>query len=148
MCRPVPIYEDVLIPVFRYEAPPIGLTVMDGEFCSVMPRGIRDNEFLLYHVRDSVLRRRLDQTGFDAPVAVDDDAPLFAESSVYMPFLKDCRSFDRYRSIRIVWENDDDARRTVLYNDLPNYYSLLSGKVTTCVDLAREMADRLDDTHG
>jgi hypothetical protein len=53
------LYEDVVIPVFKYPSTAFGLTVMDGPFCSVMPRGMRRNEFLLYHVKDSLLKQHL-----------------------------------------------------------------------------------------
>ena len=33
----------------------IGLTIMDGPFCSVMPKGNNKNEFLLYHPKYSVV---------------------------------------------------------------------------------------------
>jgi hypothetical protein len=139
------LYEDVSIPVFRYNSSPFGITVMDGEFCSVVPRGRRSGEFLLYHVRASVLRRHVGKVNFTTQVPFNNETTIFSESETYMPFLSGLNSFECYRSIRIVWENSDDARHTTLYNDLPNYYSILSGKVTTCIDLAQELADRLEE---
>ncbi len=132
-------YEDVVIPVFRYDYAPFGLTVMDGPFCSVMPRGFRAGEFLLYHVKHSVLRSKLGTDGYAELQEWTDDSPLFQASSEFMPFLKNCSSFERYRAIRITWENDDDARRSIIYDDIPNYWSVLSGKVTTCVDVADDL---------
>ena len=33
----------------------VGLTIMDGPFCSIMPRGNNKDEFLLYHPKYSVV---------------------------------------------------------------------------------------------
>ncbi len=140
-------YEDCVIPVFRYDYAPFGLTVMDGEFCSVMPRGFRAGEFLLYHVKHSVLRAKLGVENYDTLLEWTDDAPLFRASAEFMPFLQNCSSFERYRAIRITWENDDDARRSVIYDDIPNYWSVLSGKVTTCVDVADELVRTIGSAH-
>ena len=42
-------FQDVIVPIFKMNHEKIGLTIMDGLFCSIMPRGNRKNEFLLYH---------------------------------------------------------------------------------------------------
>ena len=34
----------------------IGITIMDGDFCSILPKGFDKNTFLLYHVKNSVIR--------------------------------------------------------------------------------------------
>ena len=49
-------YQDVIIPMFEYNRSKIGLTIMDGEYCSVMPNGMKPNNFLLYHVKHSVIQ--------------------------------------------------------------------------------------------
>ena len=48
-------FQDVIVPIFNMEHNPLGLTIMDGPFCSIMPRGNRKNEFLLYHPKYSVI---------------------------------------------------------------------------------------------
>ena len=48
-------YQDVVIPIFKYNHNKIGLTIMDGNYCSIMPRGVNNNEFLLYSVKHSIL---------------------------------------------------------------------------------------------
>jgi hypothetical protein len=137
------LYEDVVIPVFKYRHPMIGLTVMDGEFCSVMPRGLRVNEFLLYHVKHSILARNLGSVppGGERPAV--DTRTLIEESATYMPFLREAAVVNHYRWMRVVMENDDDARRSTINNDVPNYWSVLSGKVTTCVKVANELSKQV-----
>ncbi len=141
------LYEDVMIPVFKYPAPAFGLTVMDGPFCSVMPKGMRPNEFLLYHVKESLLHTQL---SLDKPHFPDHEytnADLTAEGGIYdrssyfMPFLKNVEPHGYNRITRAVYENDDDARLTELYtyDGIKNYFTILSGKVTTCVQVALEI---------
>ena len=48
-------FQDVIVPIFKMKHSPIGLTIMDGPFCSIMPRGNRKNEFLLYNPKYSVI---------------------------------------------------------------------------------------------
>jgi hypothetical protein len=141
------LYEDVLIPVFKYPSTAFGLTIMDGPFCSVMPRGIRKNEFLLYHVRDSLLHTKLsvEKPEFPNSDITKDQlrAPgnIYDNSSYFMPFLKNVEPAGYNRTIRTVYENDDDARLTELYtyDGIKNYFTILSGKVTTCIQVALEV---------
>lgn len=135
-------YQDVFIPEFSFDTDPIGLTVMDGPFCSVMPKGVNPNEFLLYHVVDSVLKNEL---SFEAPNwSLNEPIDLnkiFNSSAVFYPFLKDVKKGKIKRTVRAVHDNSDDARVTELltYQNFPNYFSILSGKVTTSMQVALEI---------
>jgi hypothetical protein len=141
------LYEDVMIPVFKYPSTPFGLTVMDGPFCSVMPRGMRTNEFLLYHVKESLLNTKIstDKPSFPereyTNAELTADGNIYDRSSYFMPFLKDVEPNGYNRITRAVYENDDDARLTELYtyDGIKNYFTILSGKVTTCVQVALEI---------
>lgn len=135
------LFEDVFIPTFNFPSDKFGITVMDGPFCSIMPRGLRTNEFLLYHVKHSVLSDRLSEQRMllqDKPIEYE---TIFRESSAFMPFLKDAKPISHWRTIRTVHENSDDARLSELhtYEELPNYFSVLSGKITTCIQTALQI---------
>lgn len=141
------LYEDVIIPVFKYPSTPFGLTVMDGPFCSVMPRGMRPNEFLLYHVKESLLDTRISN---EKPIFPNHDftnadltakGKIYDKSAYFMPFLKNVEPSGYNRITRTVYENDDDARLTELYtyDGIKNYFTILSGKVTTCIQVALEI---------
>jgi len=141
------LYEDVIIPVFKYPSPAFGLTVMDGPFCSVMPRGTQPNEFLLYHVKESLLHTEisLDRPKFPERKFTNKELTgpggIYEKSSYFMPFLKNVQPAGYNRITRSVYENDDDARITELYtyDGLKNYFTILSGKVTTCIQVALEI---------
>ena len=141
-------YQDVIIPNFEFEHSPIGLTIMDGPFCSVMPRGKETNKFLLYHVSDSVLKSEI---AIDLP-DLKHDSPdflntIYNHSMDYFPFLEQVKHIDSYRTIRAVHENNDDARITELeeHEDFPNYFSVLSGKITTCVQVSLTIKHKLQN---
>lgn len=141
------LYEDVIIPVFKYPSPPFGLTVMDGPFCSVMPHGMKTNEFLLYHVKESLLNTALtlQKPIFPHQPLTNENltskGSIYDKSSFFMPFLKDIQPAGYNRITRTVYENDDDARLTELYtyDGIKNYFTILSGKVTTCIQVALEI---------
>lgn len=135
------LFEDVVIPKFHYEHKPFGITIMDGPFCSVLPYGGNDNQFLLSHVKYSVFSHKFRKQE-TKPVDLNINC-IFDASSKFMPFLKTCKPHNTYHCRKIIWENKDDSRQSIIYNDLPNYYSVLSGKVTTCIDVANNLVGRI-----
>lgn len=123
-------YEKCSIPVFEWAHEPIGLTVMDGPFCTVMPYGYWQNHFLLYHVEQSV-------QGSHA---------IYESSAAWLPFLPAVsRSYYLYTT-RVVKENPDDARLTEIYRwpQRPNYLAVLSGKLTTAVRCAVQVREIIE----
>lgn len=143
----IPIrYQDVIIPVFRYEHQPFGLTIMDGPFCSVMPQGKNECNFLLYHVKHSVISEADSKSKLNLDVDVDTYIEtIYKESKKYYPFLKNVKHLDYYRTIRALPVNDNDARITEIFKhpENPNVISVLSGKVTTCHKIGIELANTL-----
>lgn len=141
------MFQNVIIPVFEHGNPRIGLTVMDGNFCSVMPQGRQDNRFLLYHVVNSVIRQNYGERlegGLDSPTP-GDVARVFQESSVFMPFLADVRPVDLLHTVRVVRNSVCDARVSEINMDdrFPRYFSVLSGKIATCMNVALKIKKSL-----
>ncbi len=136
------LYEQVVIPEFEYAQPQFGLTVMDGPFCSVMPKGKEKNSFLLYHVKNSVLENQLSVTApqFSSKSSGEVEK-IYHQSTLFMPFLKDIKKIRHNEVIRVVHRNSDDARLTELhtYANYNNYFAVLSGKITTCIQVALEI---------
>jgi hypothetical protein len=136
------LYEQVVIPTFGFKSEPFGLTVMDGEFCSVMPHGMTDNEFLLYHVKFSVNESVLaKQKPEFSNLSKGYENLIYEKSSLFMPFLNKVYKKGSNEVVRVVHKNSDDARLTELYtfDEYKNYYAVLSGKVTTCYQVAMEI---------
>ena len=139
-------YQDVIIPIFKHDFEAIGLTVMDGPFCSIMPRGNLKNEFLLYHVKNSVLKEHVDIScpQWDLTTKIDTEE-IFKNSEEFYPFLNDVKITGYNRTIRAIYDNVDDARISELYeyNEFPNYFTILSGKITTAFQTALTIKNKL-----
>tara|TARA_Y100000034_G_scaffold133699_1_gene199920 strand:- start:47 stop:1054 length:1008 start_codon:yes stop_codon:yes gene_type:complete len=90
----------------------IGLTIMDGEFSSVLPRGEKGT-FTLGHVNASVLKR---VTGDDIdPVVISSDNKISNKEEILKkgiedyPFLKDAQIVNSMFVTRVVKSNVDDT---------------------------------------
>jgi hypothetical protein len=146
--------QDVIVPIFKMNFDKIGLTIMDGEYCSIMPKGFEKNTFLLYHVKNSVLKQIED---YVVPENWVNNEPEYIEnkiqeiydsSSIYYPFLKDCEKISYWRTIRALPINDDDERLSSLtVNKIfdKTVISLLSGKITTCWLISKKILNLLNE---
>jgi hypothetical protein len=136
------LYEQVVIPEFRYSHAQFGLTVMDGPFCSVMPKGKDRDSFLLYHVKQSVFENSLTHTLPEfSPKSDKEVDEIYRQSTLFMPFLREVKRVTHNEVTRVVHRNSDDARLTELYiyPEHRNYFAVLSGKITTCIQVALEI---------
>ena len=143
------LFEDVLIPVLgKVNIPPMGLTVIDGDFCTIMPRGYRAKKYkesLLYHVKTSILKRSKNVN--NATLNLDKSAfskiqkRILKDCQEFMPFLKNTEIIDCYRTIRTVMENKSDARLSEIhtYEGCNMYVSVLSGKISTAMKTAIQL---------
>jgi hypothetical protein len=135
--------QKVVIPIFKMNMEKIGITIMDGEFCSILPKGFDPNTFLLYHVKYSVIKSLDSYTvpsewkneNLDMEKIV---SKIYKESEKYFRFLKDAEPIGYWQSIRALPINDDDSRvsNINLYElDEKKIITLISGKITTCLDI-------------
>lgn len=147
--------QTVIIPVFKYNIPKIGLTIMDGKFCSVMPKGFNWETFLLYHAKESVIfeteneviprswhygkeiiKNRLFENIYNKSIIKHQISRIKEASQKYFRFLQDCNFVDYWQTIRALPINDNDERLSVF--DVSEYgsqkiISVLSGKISTCL---------------
>ena len=146
-------YELCVMPILetRRRLPPIGVTVMDGPFCSIMPKGREPGRFILYHVEHSVLQRATAPSCPDwAPVLGLVEYDLIEECSTWFPILADMEYRESWIATRVVipYRDDDDARPTTITDYGNSMYSVFSGKLTTCVKAARDLLGRLQGGAG
>ena len=141
--------QDVIIPIFEAKMDKIGLTIMDGPYCSIMPKGFEKNKFLLYHVKYSVLKNLVGKKleinqEYNVEQHVDN---VYLNSKTYYPFLNDVKRIGYYRSLRTLPINDDDGRKVEIFYDKndPTYFSVLSGKVTNCWTTARKIGEIIEN---
>mgnify|MGYP001181153947 CR=1 FL=1 len=122
--------QDVVIPYFKMKSKPFGVTIMDGPFCSVMPKGNNPNEFLLYSVKHSLMK--------NGKLDID---TIYSESEKYLPFLKNVERLGYWRTERALPINNNDERLSEIftYKEHPKVINVLSGKVSTCHKLGQEI---------
>lgn len=159
-------FQTVIIPIFEHKSDKIGITIMDGDFCSIMPKGANDNTYLLYHVVYSVIHRFegyviptiwllgkkiienkvIKKFIYDKYIVKRKIDKIFNNSKKYYTFLKDIKYIEYWQTIRALPINNDDCRlSTLTINDVDNVkvISVLSGKITTCCDVANKINNLL-----
>jgi hypothetical protein len=139
------VYEKVCIPIFQLDAPPIGLTVMDGPFCSIMPKGRDLNTFLLYHVTNSVLQNSIsvDEISKD-PASMDEIGKIYAKSKLFYPQIDRAKHLSTWEATRVIFKNPDDARLSqIKWSKNRRACSILSGKLATSIEISNHIYKHL-----
>lgn len=140
-------FQDVVIPIFEMKNDRIGITIMDGEYCSVLPNGNKSNNFLLYHVKYSVIEQKksfyLENKFNDIDLELNE---VYSHSKEYFTFLENSKHIGYYRTIRTIPINNDDSRLSEIEVDIVDdkkIISVLSGKITTCWLIADKINDMI-----
>ena len=140
-------FEKTVVPVFRFSHTPVGLTVMDGPFCTIMPHGNIPEEFLLWHVDGCVLSHATSTANL-RDVRVPDEvvaSRIFEMSSEFMPFMRDIEFQSLMKTTKAVYENKYDARVSEVhtYDNAPDFISVLSGKVMCAPQVSYQIREMI-----
>jgi len=128
----------------------IGLTIMDGEFSSVLPRGEKGT-FTLGHVNASVLKRKTSDNLDPVDMALNNiesnKEEILRRGVEDFPFLKDAQIIRSLFITRVVKANVDksDERPSEVTKYGNGLYSIFGGKVITCVDIAKELLNLISE---
>lgn len=129
--------------VLRLPIPYICVTIIDGPFTSLVGLGY-DNLFMLSHIHDSVLKSDIPKDGLppDWGEIQSNRHNMLFSASKYMPVLKQAEVVESRFATRVVnaQAHDFDARPSVITNHGFGCWSVLGGKIITCVTNAREIA--------
>ena len=140
-------FEKTVVPVFKFPHTRVGLTVMDGPFCTIMPNGNASEEFLLWHVDGCVLSNATAVENLRDDMTDDKDIALriFNMSSSFMPFMNDVEYHSLMKTTKAVYENKYDARVSEVhtYDDSPDYVSVLSGKIMCAPQISYQVRELL-----
>ena len=138
-------FQDVVLPIFKSSVR-VGLTLMDGPFCSVLPKGSSISHSILSNVKYSILaesdtKSNLSSVKSSPQYIAEHVRNIYFESSKYFPFLRDVTHSYNWRTVKALPINNDDARVSEIYRHpyLSNFITILSGKVTTCWKIAFEV---------
>jgi glycine/D-amino acid oxidase-like deaminating enzyme len=143
-------FQLCVMPILEAEksvASPFGITVMDGPFCSLMPKGFNQNQFILYHVVHSVVQQHIGHHSVNwSPIDGFVELDIMELSKNFFPILSELKLRDSWITSRIVLPDQelDDARPTLMIEHAPNIFSIFSGKLTTCVDAAINVLKRIE----
>lgn len=125
-------------------SPKIGLTIMDGEFSSLLPRGEKGT-FTLGHVDASILRRvsgsDIDPNDITSGQKQSNRVEILRRGASDFPFLAEAIVLGSLYVTRVVKANVDstDERPSEITEYGNQVYSIFGGKVITCFDIAKKL---------
>ena len=132
--------------VLRLPIPQICVTIIDGPFTSLVGTG-NEGEFLLSHIHNSVSRSVIPDDGMPPQWGEmpSNRATMLRHSARYLPILAKATDVESRFATRTVnaYARDFDARPTVITNHGFGCWSVLGGKIITCVTNAREIAHEI-----
>ena len=144
-------YEYTAIAVIGLDWEPVGITVMDGPFFTVLPLG-KTGKFLLYHVVQSVVAsaegHMLDAAWLDeasSPFARQDGEAWFAgligACVGFVPALRAATMSGVLTGPRMLLDRSDatDARPSFVTQHEPGYLTVFAGKIDHCIEAADDV---------
>lgn len=141
------LYEMLVI---RMPIKQLCVTIIDGPFTSIVGMG-SDNLFLLSHIHDSVLKSEVTENGMppDWGDIQSNSHNMLLSASKYIPVLKEAEIVESRFATRAVnaYAKDFDARPSVIYDHGFGCWSVIGGKIVTCVSNAREIATAIEKAH-
>lgn len=129
----------------------IGLTIMDGEFSSVLPRGEKPNRFTLGHVDASVLERiisdDLDPVVMSSEDTKSNKTVIMERGIEDFPFLIRATVVKSLFVTRVVKPDvdDTDERPSEITDYGQGMYSIFGGKVITCAEIGKRVLEIIND---
>ncbi len=147
-------YELCEMPVARTPWRGTGWSIIDGPFFGVMPFGF-SKEYLLYDVELSVLERSIGAVPQFAHTVEYYDTPerraqrFEAYKKKWHPYAPEIQKCEHLYSLYVVRtvlpkKEKTDTRPTLIKNRAPGFWKIFSGKVTTSVPVAAEVARKID----
>jgi glycine/D-amino acid oxidase-like deaminating enzyme len=128
--------------VLEIPIPKVSVTILDAPFMSLMSMG-EDHLFLAYQVADGVMRSEVTPDGL--PPAWEpypsNHAIMLRHMAEYLPAIRQARYLGSRFGVRAVmaFNEDYDGRPTMVSRHGFGCWSVLGGKITTCVSNAREI---------
>lgn len=144
-------YEYTAVPIIELDIPPIGVTIMDGPFFTLLPYG-QSGKYLLYGVNNSVIRRVTSKQmpknwhkPETAPFSSLDQCLFFEDMKAavtsFMPIINQAKLSGFLEGPRMVLakKDDTDARPSVVNIFEDRYMTIFSGKIDHSIWVADEI---------
>lgn len=148
-------FEYTMVPIVSWNRDPVGITIMDGPFMTVLPFGKTSN-FLLYHVGHTVIDRHVGKLMPNSWKSID-TAPSSKVSATdvfkniksgfedFVPNIADCELQGFLQTTRVVLANKEntDERPSIIKEILPGFISVFTGKIDHCIWVAEDIANMI-----
>ncbi len=144
------LYE--LVELLEIELPikeKLGLSIFDGQFSSLMPRA-EEGRFTLAHIKEEIINDFVSDN-LDPEIMLSQNRRTNKEnilkaSIADFPILKEAKIIRSIYTIRAVKANvdDTDERPSEITNHGNGLFSIFSGKVVTCVDVAERISSMIE----
>jgi hypothetical protein len=148
-------YEYTMVPIIKWNKPPLGITIMDGKLMTILPFGHSGN-FLLYHVTQSVVSsiesHELPKGWLDpntSPSSRINHEHHFKNLKKaclqFVPELESSQLVGHLQGPRIVISNQEgsDSRHSIISRPERGYFSVFTGKVVHSMWVTKKITDEI-----
>jgi glycine/D-amino acid oxidase-like deaminating enzyme len=143
-------YHKTLTVEIKCEVANFGMTVIDGDFITVLPKGFEDS-LLIYGPSPSVLEKSLgshfpkewdSKDAFDLEQAADSVVNRFQD---WFPQIKDIEVLNLLTTVRSIQPNMQatDKRTSTVQEPAENFFTVWSGKIDHCIEIAETILSRI-----
>jgi len=153
-------YEYTMVPIVDWSRPPVGITVMDGPFMTVLPFG-KSGDFLLYHVDHTVIERSIG-TNMPAEWKRSETSPSSHKNkqAIFQNILHSFKEFvpsvtkshlkGFLQTTRVVLANKEktDARPSIINEIDEGFLSVFTAKIDHCMWVSKEISLRVNNYLG
>ena len=139
-----------MVPIVDWHRPPVGITIMDGPFMTVLPFG-KSKNFLLYHVDHTVIKREIAsqmpsewRNKETLPSKYIDKNKLFEDMrkgfSKFVPAVKESELKGFLETTRVVQahKEDTDARPSIIEKIDDGFLSVFTAKIDHCMWVSKK----------
>ena len=144
-------YHKTLTLEIKCELANFGMTVIDGDFITVLPKGFGDT-LLIYGPNPSVLEKSIasefpsaweDKTSFNFNHAADKLVIRFRE---WFPYIAEIEVVNLLTTVRSIQPNMQatDKRTSTVQEPVENFFTVWSGKIDHCVEIAETILFRIN----
>jgi hypothetical protein len=135
-------YHRTLALLVKSSSKPVGVTIIDGDFLTVLPKGFSNSEFLIYAPSLSTLLARIDYS-FPRDWEVSQSEILSNQGKIldrikfWMPGFQLEGVIDSLLGIRAIkpFDKNLDSRESTLDEIHENVFEILSGKIDHCIEI-------------
>ena len=148
-------FEYTMVPIIEWMDKPIGITIMDGPFMTILPFG-KSKKSLLYHVThsvvDSTISKKMPENWSNpssSPSSFIDKKSLFdkmiTSTEYFVSTIKHAKLLGYLEGPRIILPRLDatDTRPSIISEPIPGFISVFTGKVVHCTWVANEISKNL-----